>query len=213
MRTFETTAQLGKAIDEIVRREPRFAPVVNKHGLPSLRRMETGLKGLLRIVTDQLISLKAAEAIWSRVEQALHPFDPRLLSAQTEDSLMELGLTRGKARAFLGLAEAVRTGSLDFSVLHSQSDDEAFTILCKLKGIGPWTADIYLLSGMGRCDAWPTGDLALRVAAQDLFGFEGRPERKAMEALAENWRPWRSAGARLLWSHYRGLKGMEQASP
>jgi DNA-3-methyladenine glycosylase II len=175
MRVLESPADIAAATALLIAREPRFAVVVEAHGLPPLRRHAAGLEGLLRIVTDQLISLQA-----------------------------------GAARCFRGLAKAVAEGRLDFQALESLSDDAALRTLTSHGGIGPWTADIYLLSAMGRADAFPAGDLALQVGAQHLLDLGRRPSPVELVTLAESWRPYRAVAARLLWSHYRGLRGMGQ---
>jgi DNA-3-methyladenine glycosylase II len=210
MRTLDTDADLRAALETLLRAEPRFAAVVEAHGLPPLRRMDGGLAGLLRIVTDQMISLKAGEAIWARLERDLHPFDAVTIARKRESSLMRLGLSGAKARAFKEVAKAVASGALDFDNLYRMPDHQAWAALTAQPGIGPWTADIYLLSAMSRADAWPAGDLALQAAAHHLFGLTQRPDAKALAAMAESWRPFRSVGARLLWSHYRGLRGLPQ---
>lgn len=211
MTVLDSEAQLAEAIFRLAAIEPRFGGIVTRHGIPPLRRSEPGLRGLLRIVTDQLISLKAGEAIWRRIEAELHPFDADIIGGMEHTRLMALGLSGAKARTFQALAKAVCEGHLQFDELAGVSDDDVVQRLQKNKGIGPWTADIYLLSAMGRADAWPAGDLALQAAAQDLFGLPGRPGPQDMKRLAEAWRPIRSVAARLLWSHYRGLKGMTQS--
>ena len=211
MTVLDSEAQLAEAIFRLAAIEPRFGGIVTRHGIPPLRRSEPGLRGLLRIVTDQLISLKAGEAIWRRIEAELHPFDADIIGGMEHTRLMALGLSGAKARTFQALAKAVCEGHLQFDELAGVSDDDVVQRLQKNKGIGPWTADIYLLSAMGRADAWPAGDLGLQAAAQDLFGLPGRPGPQDMKRLAEAWRPIRSVAARLLWSHYRGLKGMTQS--
>ena len=211
MTVLDSEAQLAEAIFRLAAIEPRFGGIVTRHGIPPLRRSEPGLRGLLRIVTDQLISLKAGEAIWRRIEAELHPFDADIIGGMEHTRLMALGLSGAKAGTFQALAKAVCEGHLQFDELVGVSDDDVVQRLQKNKGIGPWTADIYLLSAMGRADAWPAGDLGLQAAAQDLFGLPGRPGPQDMKRLAEAWRPIRSVAARLLWSHYRGLKGMTQS--
>ena len=212
-RTFsviETDAHIARAAAYLVGCEPCFANVIAVHGLPSPRRVENSLASLLKIVTEQLISLKAADAIWRRIETELHPFElARILERSLED-LQRLGLTRAKARSFQAIATAVQDGQLNFEALQHVSDQEVLDSLMSLPGIGPWTADIYLLAALGRADACPAGDLALQIAAQDLLALQGRPTPRAFLARAESWRPWRSVAARLLWSHYRGLKGLSQ---
>ena len=210
MQTLETEADLARALDLLCAAEPRFRAVLDRHGPPPLRRAERNLEALLRIVTDQLISLQAGAAIWRRIETELAPFDAHRLTSASEEDLMRLGLSRAKARSFRAAATAVVAGSLDFGSLGSLTDDEVRGKLLALHGIGPWTADIYLLSALGRADAWPAADLALQIAAHDLLQLPERPTAKAMARLAEAWRPFRSVAARLLWAHYRGLKGLPQ---
>jgi DNA-3-methyladenine glycosylase II len=206
----ETEADIARGVDFLVARETRFARIVEAHGLPSSRRIENNLASLLKIVTEQLISLKAADAIWWRIETRLHPFEPQEILKLSLEDLQGLGLTRIKARSFRAIAMAMHIGELNFESLHQVPDQEVLAKLLALPGIGPWTADIYLLTALGRADACPAGDLALQMAAHDLFGMDGRPSPKAFLERAENWKPWRSVAARLLWSHYRGLKGLSQ---
>ena len=206
----ETDADIATGAEFLVAREPSFAKVIEIHGLPSARRVENNLSSLLKIVTEQLISLKAAEAIWRRIETRLHPFEPHEILKFSLEDLQGLGLTRAKARSFQAIAMAIHSGELHFDSLLEVPDQDVLAKLLTLPGIGPWTADIYLLTALGRADACPAGDLALQMAAQDLFAIEGRPTPKAFLERAENWKPWRSVAARLLWSHYRGLRGLSQ---
>ena len=206
----ETDKDIARGAEFLVEREPRFARVIEAHGLPSPRRVENSLASLLKIITEQLISLKAADAIWQRIETSLHPFEPADILKFDLDNLRNLGLTRAKARSFHAISAANQSGALNFESLDHVSDQAVLDKLVALPGIGPWTADIYLLSALGRADACPAGDLALQVAAQDLFAMKERPTPKAFLTKAENWKPWRSVAARLLWSHYRGLKGLSQ---
>ncbi len=157
------------------------------------------------IVTEQFLSLSAAAAIWARVRPRLGACTPADILNLDETELLAMGLSRAKAKSFHAAAQV----ELDFSGL----DETAIALkLCQIKGVGPWTADIYLLSVLGAADAWPAGDLALRIAVQDFLQLQQRPEISQMAALAQNWRPWRAVAARLLWSHYRGLRGIPQAS-
>ena len=206
-----TDADVARGVEFLVAREPRFARVVETHGIPPVRRVENSLPSLLNIITEQLISLKAAAAIWQRIETRLHPFEPAKILAFSHDELKQLGLSGAKARCFQAITAAVHRGELNFQSLNDMSDQETHAALLALPGIGPWTADIYVLAALGRADVCASGDLALQLAAQDLFALNQRPSPKAFLALAEAWRPWRSVAARLLWSHYRGLKGLSQA--
>jgi DNA-3-methyladenine glycosylase II len=210
-KTIESKTDLAQGVDWLLAREPRFSRIVDVTGLPPLRRAAGGLPGLLRIVTEQMISLQAADAIWRRIERELAPLDPQAILRRRHPTLMKLGLSGAKSRTFHALARAAHSGAFDVQSLHLAPDDEVIRMLVSLPGIGPWTADIYVLSCLGRADAWPTGDLALQASAADIFGLAKRPDSRAMLSLAESWRPWRSVAARLLWAHYRSLKGLPQA--
>lgn len=207
MDVISTEADLARAIAGLVGREPRFATVVERNGVPPLRLVPAGMASLLRIVTDQLISLQAGVAIWQRIEARFGLLTADGLASVSEAELRALGLSGTKARCFLAVAKA----ALDFDQLHSLPDTDIAQTLTKISGIGPWTADIYLLTAARRIDAWPAGDLALQIAAADLFGLSTRPDIRTMKVLASPWSPYRSAAARLLWSHYRSLKGMSQS--
>jgi DNA-3-methyladenine glycosylase II len=206
-----TPQNLNDAIDQLVACEPRFGSIVERHGPPSLRLVDNALPSLLRIVVEQLISLKAAEAIWNRLHMNVGGLTSHAIMAAGIDGIRAQGTTMAKARCLVALAEAAHSGALDFTALARLPDDEARARLIALPGIGPWTADIYLLAALGRADACPAGDLALQMALKHLFGLDERPDAKGFLAHAAAWRPWRAVAARLLWSHYRSLKGMAQA--
>lgn len=204
-------SDLERSTLELCRVEPRFQSILDQHGMPSLRISPQGLEGLLMIVTEQFLSLQAAAAIWSRVRNHIKPFDAETISKLSFEKLLSLGLSRAKAKTFHETAWRVLQGLLDFQGLENQDEENVAKTLCMLPGVGPWTADIYLLSVMGAADAWPTGDLALRISVQDFLKLNARPDIKDMNQHAANWRPHRAAAARLLWSHYRSLKGLQQA--
>lgn len=205
------SADLEASTAQLCKIEPRFHAVLNLHGLPSLRTSPQGLEGLLMIVTEQFLSLQAAAAIWERVRKAIDPFNAEMILKFSGDELLSLGLSRAKAKSFHEIAMRVMDGQLNFSEFDELSEDAITQQLCALPGVGPWTADIYLLAVMGASDTWPAGDLALRIAVHDFLKLDNRPEIKEMPLHAENWRPHRAVAARLLWSHYRGLKGLKQA--
>ena len=211
MQRIFSEADLAAAVDELIRIEPRFGGIVERHGLPPLRLVPLGLESLLRIVTDQLISLQAGAAIWKRVTERLSPFDPDFILSHGEADLKGLGLSGAKARTFLAAAEMAKLGGFDAARISSLDDQTLISALTSIRGVGAWTAEIYLLTAVGHSDSWPTGDVALQAAVHDLLALGERPTARAMIAIGEPWRPYRSAAARLLWSHYRGLKGMGQA--
>jgi DNA-3-methyladenine glycosylase II len=204
-------AALERAVKALVKIEPRFKPVVKLHGIPSLRESETGLGPLLQMVTEQFLSLSAAAAIWTRAKSRIGTLEAASVLACPQEELVALGLSRAKAKSFHGLASCVHGGTLDFNALHRMDDDAAHKTLVALPGIGPWTADIYLLSSMLRADVWPWGDVALQASAQHLFNMRKRPDKNAMIKLGQRFRPYRATAARLLWSHYRSVKNMPQA--
>ncbi len=204
-------AVMARAVKQLCKTEPRLKPVVKAHGVPSSRASEEGLAPLLQIVCEQFLSLKAAAAIWARVDKRIGRVTAKNVLLVSQEELLSLGLSRAKAKSFHGLADSVLAKTLDFKHLATLDDDAAQKYLVALPGIGPWTADIYLLSSLQRADVWPWGDVALQAAAQDLFNLKTRPEKKQMIALAEPFRPYRAVAARLLWSHYRSLKALPQA--
>jgi DNA-3-methyladenine glycosylase II len=211
IRVISSEADIAEGLAYLAALEPRFQSIALRLGPPPLRRAPAGLPGLLRIVTEQMLSLKAADVIWRRIERELHPLDPQAILRRRHATLMKLGLSGAKARAFKAIARAALKGDLPIDRLDQHHDEDAAARLTAIPGIGNWTADIYLLSCLGRSDIWPAADLALQAAAAHAFELARRPAVKEMLALAEPWRPWRAVAARLLWAHYRSLKGMPQA--
>jgi DNA-3-methyladenine glycosylase II len=206
MDRLEDMDDLKVAVRRLVAAEPRFSVIVEHHGLPPLRHAEPGLPSLLRIVTDQLISLKAGESIWARLTTQFGSFLPEDIMAVSQDGLRTLGLSVAKSRTFHAAARAFAAG--DFEENLQLSDAELYHRLTGISGIGPWTASIYLLMTRRAADAWPAADLALQHAAKDLLGLGERPSSRRMVVLAEAWRPYRSAAALLLWQHYRSLRAI-----
>ena len=208
MNQLHTQLDLETAIKCLIETEPRFGPIHLQHGTPSLRRSSASLESLLSIITDQFLSLQAGAAIWARLKERLGEVTcDAVLSCQQEE-LLSLGLSRAKAKCF----HACAARELDFDLLTNEPSEMIREELLAIWGIGPWTADIFLLTAVANADAWPAGDLALQVAAQDLLGLKQRPDAMKMDKIAKTWRPHRAAAARLLWAHYRGLKGLAQAS-
>lgn len=211
MQTIATADDIAEAVRALALAEPRFAAIAAGSGLPAVRRTVGGLAGLLRIVIDQQISLAAGAAIWSRLEERLAPFEAARLLAASDETLRACGLSGGKVRTLRAIAAAAAAGSLDFERLEGLPDDEANAMLTAVHGIGPWTADIYLLACLGRTDVWPVGDLALQAAATAAFDLPHRPTAAQLRQMGEAWRPWRAVAARLLWAHYRQINGLPAA--
>jgi DNA-3-methyladenine glycosylase II len=206
-----TEADLRAGIAILVAADPRFQPVMAIAGPPPLRRREGGFAGLVSIVVSQQLSTASAAAIWGRLTGAYQPFEPARILRARAPRLARLGLSAPKIKTLRAIAAAVDRGALDLAALAKIPADEAHAALTAVHGIGPWTADIYLLACLGHADAWPAGDLALQEAARLAFSLKTRPAAKAMVALAEPWRPWRGVAARVLWTYYRAVKRREGA--
>lgn len=201
-----TEADLDAALATLVLADPRLRPVLEKAGRPNLRRREAGFSGLCAIVCAQQLSTASAGAIWGRLNAAFDPFHHDALRSARSTRLARLGLSRPKIKTMKAIASAIGKGHIDLHAVGRMEADDAHAALTKLHGIGPWTADIYLLFCLGHADAWPAGDLALQEAARIAFGLRKRPTAKQMVKLAELWRPWRGVAAHLLWNYYRVIK-------
>jgi DNA-3-methyladenine glycosylase II len=181
-------------------------------GDPPLRRLPAGFEGLARIIVGQQLSVASATAIWTRTAAACSPFEPRALLALTDKQMAAAGLSRPKIRTLRAIAAACADG-LDLTQLEHASDEAIHAALTQVTGIGPWTADVFIMFCLGRADAWAPGDLALQIAAQQALELAERPDKVAMLELAERWRPWRAVAARLLWAYYAALKQKRTAVP
>jgi DNA-3-methyladenine glycosylase II len=201
-----TEGDLDAAIARLVAADMRFGHVLSIAERPPLRRRADGFAGLVSIVVSQQLSVASAAAILGRLTAAIDPLEPSAVVRARSDKLKRTGLSAPKIRTLKAIAKAVQTGVLDLGSLSRMPADEAHAALTAVHGIGPWTADIYLLACLGHADAWPAGDLALPEAAKLLLELETRPTTKEMGALAEPWRPWRAVAARLLWTYYRARK-------
>jgi DNA-3-methyladenine glycosylase II len=201
-----TEADLDSAIAGLIAADPRWRDALAAAGRPPLRRRPDGFAGLASIVVSQQLSTASAKAIWSRLETALYPLSPETVRRARIAKLARAGLSAPKIRTLKAIASAIDRGDLDLAALGALPADEAHRRLTALHGIGPWTADIYLLFCLGHADAWPAGDLALQEAARLLLGLRARPSSRDMGPLAEAWRPWRGAAACMLWNYYRAVK-------
>lgn len=202
-------ADLDAAVAALVRLDPRLAPVLETAGSPALRRRAPGFEGLAQIVCGQQLSVASASAIWGRLTEAFAPFHHDAVRRARADRLGRLGLSAAKIKTLKGVARELVAGRLNLDVLAEEDADAAHNTLTKLHGIGPWTADVYLLFCLGHGDAWPAGDVALQEAIKVGFGLAARPTEKQMAPLAEPWRPLRGAAAHLWWSYYHAIKKRE----
>jgi DNA-3-methyladenine glycosylase II len=208
-RLIACDADLEEGMAALRRLHPDWETLIARVGLPPLRRREGGFSGLCAIIVGQQLSVASARAVWTRVEARFGPLTPQRILAATGDELGLAGLTRPKQRAMQAAAAAIVSGSLDLAALEHAGADEVHARLTAIPGIGPWTADIYLLFSLGHGDGFAAGDLAIQEAARHAFGLPARPKAVELAALAEAWRPWRGVAARLLWAYYAVLKQRE----
>jgi DNA-3-methyladenine glycosylase II len=205
----DTQADLENAIHALVKQDPRLKPIFELAGMPALRRRDPGYAGLAAIVCGQQVSTASAAAIWARVSAAFDPFHHDTLRRARVDRLGRLGLSAAKIKTLKNLARELAAERLNLDALANEDADAAHNTLTALHGIGPWTADVYLLFCLGHGDAWPAGDLAMQEAVKIGLGLKTRPTAKQMAPLAEPWRPMRGAAAHLWWAYYRAVKQRE----
>lgn len=197
------SSSLQRAMEALAKRDPVIARAYARCGPPPPRRQPTGFSGLLRIVVAQQVSAAAAAAILARLDARLVEPRPEAFLALDDEALQAIGFSRAKIRYGRGLAHALLDRQIDLDAVAQMADEDAIAHLIRAPGIGRWTAECYLLFALGRPDVWPAGDLAVREAAGRLLGLPVRPAIGEMAAIAEPWRPWRSAAARFLWHYYR----------
>ena len=183
-----------------------LAAIYAEHGDPPLWRRATGFTTLVHIILEQQVSLKSAKSMLVRLDGAIQPFTPERFLELGDAHLRGLGVTRQKSAYLLDLSASIVKDELNFTKLARMSDDDVRVALTRIKGIGSWSADVYLLMAMRRADIWPAGDLALAVAMKELKGLASRPGPIELERLAEQWRPHRAVAARMLWQYYLGRK-------
>ncbi len=196
-----SAADLNAGLDALAAREPAFAAALERVGYPAPRIRARGYATLLRTIVGQQVSVKAADAVWRKLEALGDPTDPDVVAKLDDDSLRACGFSRQKTGYARSLAEEVTTGRLDLDHLPAD-DEEAIAQLVRVKGIGRWSAEVYLLFAEGRPDIWPAGDLAVQIETGRILGHPERPSEKLTRDLAEPWRPYRGAAAIFTWHHY-----------
>ncbi len=197
-----TSEQLRASLDALAAAEPAFAAALARAGYPAPRIREPGYATLLRTIVGQQVSVKAADAVWRKLEALVgDPTDPQAVAAASDEDLRACGFSRQKSSYARSLAEEVTSGRLDLHNL-PHDDEEAIAQLTRVKGIGRWSAEIYLLFAEGRADIWPAGDLAVQIELGRILGHDARPSEKLTRDLAEAWRPHRGALAIFAWHHY-----------
>lgn len=200
------------ACSALAAKEPILAHAIDIIGAPHIRRRPGGFEALFRIIVEQQVSVPSAQAIWARCLKGVDPLTPSAAMNIGEDGLRACGLSRPKARYVLALADAMATKRFDPSALSKLGNDQASAALQELKGIGPWTAAIYLLFCEGRVDIWPKGDVALLAAWRDARIGAGKargpqPAMAGLDARAAGWAPFRGVAAHILWTYYAHIRG------
>lgn len=203
-RTIECDADVAEGLDWLCGQDRRWEQVAESCAPLPLRRRPDGFAQLLSAIVSQQVSTASASAIWGRMEQAGLTNEVAVLAAG-EDGLRAVGLSRQK----IAYSQALAGAQIDYAALRSMTDGEVVHVLTAVKGIGVWTAEIYAMFSLGRADVFAPGDLALQIAAQDLFQLDERPTEKVLRAQSEDWSPWRAVAARALFAYYRVVKGRE----
>lgn len=206
-------ADLDHGLQALIAQDQRLLPVLEYAGVVSLRLQEPSFAGLAKTIVAQMISVKAAQAIWLRVAALAVPFTPLAFLSVSDEDLRAAGLSRSKITTLQGLAHAMAHEGLDLVALADEEADVALRALTRLKGIGRWTGEIFLMFYAGHPDIFPAGDVALQNAVGHAFGMDERPGEKTLRALSDDWRPHRAVAARLFWSYYRVLKDIGAADP
>jgi DNA-3-methyladenine glycosylase II len=198
-------AILTDGVAALCARDPDLARIVEIAGPPPQRERDPGFGALLRIIIGQQVSAKAADALWRRTVELMNPLTPKTIAAADDATFRACGFSRQKIVYSRHLAGEVMAGRLDFAAFGAMDDAAVAAALTRLKGIGPWSAEIYLLFALGRPDVWPIGDLAVQIAVKRIKRLRSHPTPKRMIKIGEAWRPWRSAAAMLLWHAYAKL--------
>jgi len=197
-----TSKSIKSAVNTLAEREPAFAELIEKFGVPEPRHSAPGAHTLLRTIVGQQVSVAAARSMWAKLESAFgSPPDLERLLKASDEELRAAGMSRQKAGYIRSLAQLVISGELDLEAL-PEDDEEAIALLTKIKGIGRWSAEIYLLFAEGRRDVFPAGDLAVQIELGRLMGFEEKPTEKQLREIGERWKPHRGAAAVLAWHSY-----------
>jgi DNA-3-methyladenine glycosylase II len=201
-----------EAVRELAQRDADLAAVLEKYGAPPLWIREPGFPTLVYIILEQQVSLASARALYQRLQEVVRPFTPGRFLKLTEAEMRQLGFSRQKAHYTRLLAESIQRRQFNLPALDDLHEDHAREKLIALKGIGRWTADIYLLSALRRPDIWPVGDLALATAVQEVKRVRQRPSPEELEKMSAPWRPWRAVAARLFWHAYLCKRGQNSAT-
>jgi DNA-3-methyladenine glycosylase II len=206
-----TDSSFAQALRYLSSRDADLEAILENFGPPPMWARDEGFHSLIHIILEQQVSLASARAAYDRLLAVADPLTPERFLQLADDQLKSAGFSRQKTSYCRNLAKAIVEGKLDMAALGSMDDETARSALMQVKGIGRWTADIYLLMVLGRGDIWPKGDLALEAAVQGIKRLAMRPKPEEMERISEDWRPWRAVAARMLWHYYLSKKGRDTA--
>jgi DNA-3-methyladenine glycosylase II len=208
MQRIDTIEHVGQGLAALTSLDSRLIEVLRVASEVPLRRSPAGFESLCNIIVSQQISKASADAIFGRLKSAIDPFSPEIMLALGEAPLIAAGLSRPKQKTFFAIAEACSAG-MDLEAMCHLPAEEAIERMTVLPGIGPWTAEVYLLFCAGHPDVFPSADIALQNAVRHAFSLDDRPSAKALALIAHAWSPWRSVAARLFWAYYANMKGKE----
>lgn len=207
----DTIEDVETGLEALLQLDPRLQVIRDYAGQLPLRRNPAGFESLASIIVGQQVSIASAAAIWARFKQHIDPLTPENYLEQGAEVWKLTGLSRPKQKTFQHLSAALIEGQLDLPSLTTMPVDDAMAQLTAIHGIGPWTAEVYLLFAEGHVDIFPSGDVALQEAVARAFGFDSRPSAKELSLLAKDWSPWRGIAARLFWAYYAASRGKEAA--
>ncbi len=211
-RPITCQGDIDRGLAALLAADPRLADIHDVAGSLPLRLRAGDFEGLASIIVSQQISRSAAQSIWARVAGRFAPLTATAIAAATDQELQDCGLSRPKIRTFRAIAEAC-AGGLDLGRMHRLPPDEAIAVMTAIKGVGPWTAEVYLLFCCGHADIFPAGDIALQSAVRDAFGLDDRPDDKDLRRIASDWSPWRGVAARLFWAYYSACRSGRDIIP
>jgi DNA-3-methyladenine glycosylase II len=207
-----TAKTYHRGLSELTRRDSDLAEAVSRWGNPPFWTHTAGFAGIVFAILSQQVSLESARATFTKLENAIGSIHPEKLLSLDDNTLRAAGFSRQKTSYIRGVSHEIMAGELDLEELESMDNDQARRRLMQVKGIGAWTADTYLLFALRRSDAWPSGDLALAKAIQELRGLITIPSFEEVDRIADHWRPWRAVAARILWYHYLNQRGRTSLS-
>ncbi len=203
---------MDAVLTELSERSAVIAEIIGEYGRPLLWRREPGFASLVYTILEQQVSLSSAKATYEKLISYVGNLTPESILRMSDSDFRTLGFSRQKIEYCRTIAELIERGVLDLESLNDKSDDHVRTVLTNIRGIGRWSADIYLLHSLGRPDVWPVGDLALQVAVGERLNLESRPDQKELERIGEPFRPWRSVAARVFWQYYLTDRGITEVS-